>query len=333
MRRVTTPPPRDRPAAPLAGVRVVEIAGLGPAPFACLLLAELGADVVRIDRPDGGDPLAAATGLGRSRPSVAVDLKHPDGPGVVRRLAADADVLVEGLRPGVTERLGIGPDTLLADNPRLVYARMTGWGQEGPRADEVGHDITYAALSGALSLSGPADRPLPPANLLDGGAPFYSTYACADGRHVAVGALEPRFYAALLDALGLTLEGGQHDQTAWPEHRRAIAEVFATRTRDEWAERLAGTEACVAPVLDLGEAPHDPHLLARGTFADLDGHPTPRVAPRFSSGPPPDPTPTRAPGADTRVQLAARGFTADEVDALLASGAVAETPQTMEAPR
>lgn len=380
----------ERPAAaPLAGTRVVELAGLGPAPFACLLLAELGADVVRVDRTDGGDLLAAATGLGRSRPSVAVDLKHPDGPAVVRRLAADADVLVEGWRPGVAERLGLGPDVLLDDNPGLVYARMTGWGQDGPRADEVGHDITYAAVAGALAVSGPAERPLPPANLLadlgggslylvvgvlaallerqrtghgqvvdaamvdgaaslttmlhalrsrglwrdareanllDGGAPFYTTYACADGRHVAVGAIEPRFYAALLDQLGLTLEGDQHDRAAWPEHRRAIGDAFATRTRDEWAERFAGTEACVAPVLDLGEVPHDPHLVARGTFADLAGHPAPRVAPRFSSGPPPDPTPPPQPGADTRAHLTAHGFTDAEVDTLLAAGTIAQSP-------
>ncbi len=373
---------------PLAGLRVVELAGIGPTPFAALILAELGADVVRVDRPGGGGPIAAITGgLNRSRPSIAVDLKHPDGLAVVRRLVDGADILIEGLRPGVTERLGLGPEDCRARNPRLIYGRMTGWGQDGPLAGAAGHDITYAAITGALHLVGGPDRPRPPvnvladfgggtlyllvgllaalqarertgrgqvvdaamvdgaaslvtmvygmlgagmwrderaANLLDGGAPFYDTYACADGRFVAVGALEPQFYAALLHGLGLTFAEAQYDTDAWPAHRAAIAAAFATRTRAEWAERFEGTEACVAPVLGLTEAPSHPHLRARGTFVDTPTGPVPRVAPRFSDTPARDPGPERAPGADTSDYLLAHGFARAELAALLASGAVAQ---------
>jgi alpha-methylacyl-CoA racemase len=379
------------PSGPLTGLRVVELAGLGPAPYACMLLAELGADVVRVDRPRGGslivDPEKDA--LNRSRPSVAVDLKSPAGRDVLLRLLDDADVLVEGLRPGVLERLGLGPDEALARNPRLVYARMTGWGQDGPLAERAGHDINYLGLTGALHAIGTADKPAVPlnigadfgggsmfllvgilaalfergtsgrgqvvdaamvdgasslvtmiygmlgaglwqdrraANLLDGGAPFYDTYACADGRHVAVGALEPQFYAAFVEGLGLTgaLPGGQYDLAHWPEHRRRFAEAFATRTRDEWADVFAGTDACVTPVLGLREAPVHPHLAARGTFVEQDGASLPGPAPRFSRTPGAVRGPARRPGADTTAVLTDWGFSADEVRALLTSGAVAE---------
>ena len=375
-------------AGPLAGLSVVELAGLGPVPFAGLLLAELGADVVRIDRPGGNSPLGQSGGLGRSRPSIAVDLKHADGRATVQRLVDRADVLIEGLRPGVTERLGLGPADCLARNPRLVYGRMTGWGQDGPLAQRAGHDITYAAVTGALHLTGPAERPIPPVNvladfgggtlyllvgilaavharettgrgqvvdaamvdgaaslvtmfysllaggswqdrrgvnLLDGGVPFYDTYECADGRFVAVGALEPAFYAELLAGLGVSFELAQYDPNGFAAQRDAFTRRFRELTRDEWAEHFAGTDACVAPVLSLAEAPNHPHLLARQTFADLDGHPVPRVAPRFSDTPPLPPTPERLTGADTREQLLARGFTAEEVVALLASGAVVQS--------
>src|SRR3954466_10792810 len=294
---------------PLAGIRVVEVAGIGPAPLGCMVLADLGAEVVRVDRSSGpGLSLVPYRKdiLARGRRSVAVDLKAPGGADVVRRLADRADVFVEAFRPGVAERLGIGPDELLARNPQLVYARMTGWGQDGPLAQRAGHDINYLGLTGALHAIGTAERPGPPlnigadfgggsmfllvgilaallergtsgrgqvvdaamvdgasslvtmvygmlgagrwqdrraVNLLDGGAPFYDTYACADGRHVAVGALEPQFYAALLDGLGLDgdLPGGQYDVDRWPEQRQRIAEVFATRTRDEWTAVFEGT--------------------------------------------------------------------------------------------
>lgn len=370
---------------PLAGITVVELAGIGPGPFAALLLAELGADVIRVERPGGGNPLAGGSGLGRSRPCIAVDLRRPDGVAVVLRLVDGADVLVEGMRPGVTERLGLGPDVCLERNPRLVYGRMTGWGQDGPLAARAGHDITYAALTGLLHLVGEAERPVPPANLLadfgggalylvigvlsallarqttgrgqvvdaamvdggaslatmlyamrgnglwqdrrranllDGGAPFYDTYRCADGKFVAIGPLEPQFYAELLAGLGLEFEEGQYDEHAWPKHRAAFEAAFATRTRDEWAAHFASTDACVAPVLSLAEAPRHPHLAARAVFADVGGALQPRVAPRFSDTPGLDPTPQRPIGADTVDVLRRNGFDDDELTALLAAGVV-----------
>jgi alpha-methylacyl-CoA racemase len=376
----------------LTGIRIVELSGLGPAPFASTLLAELGADVLRIDRPGGGglvippehDP------LNRSRPSAAVDLKSAEGREVVLRLVERADVLIEGLRPGVTERLGIGPDECAARNPRLVYARMTGWGQHGPLAARAGHDINYLGLTGALHAIGTADKPVVPlnigadfgggsmflvvgilaallergtsgrgqvvdaamvdgasalitmvygllgaglwrdrreSNLLDGGAPFYDTYPCADGRHVAVGALEPQFYAALLDGLGLTgeLPGGQHDVAHWPEHRRRMSEVLATRTRDEWTAVFEGTDACLSPVLSLAEAPQHPHLAARGTFVDQGGGPQPGPAPRFSRTPGAVRGRPHRPGQDTLAALGEWGFSAEELERLTTTGAIAQS--------
>ncbi|MGY1710595.1 CaiB/BaiF CoA transferase family protein [Geodermatophilus sp. SYSU D00758] len=379
------------PSGPLAGTRVVELAGIGPAPYACMLLAELGADVVRVDRPGGGTQFVhpAKEALHRSRPSVAVDLKTPAGRDVVLRLAEAADVLVEGLRPGVTERLGLGPDACAERNPRLVYARMTGWGQEGPLAGLAGHDINYLGLTGALHAIGPAEKPVVPlnigadfgggsmfllvgvlaalleratsgrgqvvdaamvdgasslvtmvhgmlaaglwqdrraANLLDGAAPFYDTYPCADGRHVAVGALEPQFHAKLLAGLGIDPDehGPQMDVARWPQQRARIAAAFATRTRDQWAGHFAGTDACVTPVLSLTEAPEHPHLAARGTFVDRGGHPEPAPAPRFSRTPAAVRGAPRAAGQDTRAALAAWGFGDGEIDDLLAAGAVTQ---------
>ncbi|MCW2866670.1 MAG: L-carnitine dehydratase/bile acid-inducible protein [Marmoricola sp.] len=373
---------------PLSGLTVVEIAGIGPAPFACLLLAELGADVVRVDRPGGaGLDAAPSQTLNRSRPNLAVDLKRPEGRDVVLRLIETADVLVEGLRPGVTERLGIGPDDCHARNPRLVYARMTGWGQDGPLARTAGHDITYAALTGALHATGPADRPRQAvnlvadygggsmflimgilaalherqssglgqvvdaamvdgaaslmtmvyglhaegtwtdrreANLLDGGAPFYDTYRCSDGKHVAVGALEPQFYARLLEGLGVTPDGDQHDRDQWPGLKKQFTDAFASRTRDEWSEVFAETDACVAPVLSLEEAPQHPHLLARGVFREVAGGYEPRVAPNFSRTPGRLATAARAAGADSRSTLSAAGLTDDEIATLVSAGVVHE---------
>lgn len=377
-------------SGPLVGIRVIELAGLGPAPYACMLLAELGADVLRIDRPGSGPMIVSAERqlLHRSRPCAAVDLKNPAGSEVLLRLAERADVLVEGLRPGVTERLGIGPQACLDRNPRLVYGRMTGWGQDGPLAGAVGHDINYAGLTGALHAIGVAERPIPPINLLadfgggamflvfgvlaalverersgrgqvvdtamvdgvsslltmvhgmlsaglwrdqrrsnylDGGAPFYDTYACADGRHVAVGAIEPQFFAALMAGLGITdLPGEQLDPACWPAHRAAFTAAFATRTRDEWATHFAGTDACVTPVLSLTEALDHPHIKARETFVEFDGVSQPGVAPRFSRTPGAITSGPRGPGQDTRHGLLGWGFTAREIDELLAAGAVAE---------
>lgn len=375
---------------PLAGLRVVEIAALGPVPHAAMVLAELGAEVVRIDRPDGGGLLGALpTGLNRSRPSVAVDLKHPEGADAVLRLLDGADVLIEGLRPGVMERLGLGPEVALARNPRLVYARMTGWGQEGPLASRAGHDITYAAVSGALHLAGGPDRPRPPANLLadfgggsmlvlvgvlaalvsrgatgngqvvdaamvdgaalnsalvhgllaaglwqeergasvlDGGAPFYDTYACADGRFVAVGALEPEFHAELFGRLGLDPPSMPWDPSTWPRQRAQLSAAFAERTRDEWAEVFTDSDACVAPVLTPREAPAHAHLRARGTFTG-GAAPAPRVAPRFSATPAREPGPARATGADTTAYLLAHGFGTDEVRDLLERRVLHQGPE------
>ncbi|MGW4105814.1 CaiB/BaiF CoA transferase family protein [Streptomyces sp. NPDC004976] len=337
---------------PLAGVRAVELAGIGPGPFAAMLLADLGADVVRVDRPGGPglgiDPARDITL--RNKRSVVVDLKAPDGPARLLDLAERADILIEGYRPGVAERLGVGPGDCHARNPRLVYGRMTGWGQEGPLADRAGHDIAYIALTGTLGMIGDPDRPpaVPAnllgdyaggslylvvgvlaalhharatgtgqvvdaaivdgtahlsamihgmlaagawqdrrgANLLDGGCPYYGTYATADGRHMAVGALEPRFYAEFLRLLGLEDQAGAHtDVTRWPELRERVAARFKARTRDAWTAVFEGTDACVAPVLSLGEAPHHPHLAARGTFTDHGGITQPAPAPRFSATP------------------------------------------------
>ncbi|MBW0134773.1 CoA transferase [Pseudonocardia abyssalis] len=351
------------------GIRVLELGGIGPGPHAAMLLADLGADVVRVERHSGGldlYPDGHHDQLLRGRRSVAADLKDPDDRARVRALADRADVLVEGFRPGVAERLGLGPQECRSTNPGLVYARMTGWGQDGPLAAAAGHDINYLALTGVLHALGPADRPPPPplnlvgdfgggstylvigvlaalcerarsglgqtvdaaivdgvtslaqglwslrgaggwsddreSNLLDGAAPFYGTYTCADGRYVAVGAIEPQFYAALLRGLGL--DGGalpaQHDRAAWPVLRARIGGVFATRPRDAWVDRFTGTDACVTPVLTFAEATRHPHLVARAAHLDLDGVVQAAPAPRFSRSVPaaPAPPPRSAAPAD-----------------------------------
>ncbi|MGW5211788.1 CaiB/BaiF CoA transferase family protein [Streptomyces sp. NPDC004051] len=350
---------------PLTGVRVVELAGIGPGPFAAMLLADLGADVVRVDRP--GPPVlaidAAYDVTNRNKRSVVVDLKAPDGADRVLDLAERADILLEGYRPGVAERLGVGPGDCHARNPRLVYGRMTGWGQQGPLADRAGHDIAYIARTGALGMIGSPDRPpAVPANLLgdyaggslylvvgvlaalhhvraggtgqvvdaavvdgtahlsamihgmlaaggwqdrrggnllDGGCPYYGTYETADGGSMAVGALEPQFYAEFLRLLGIEDQADAHtDVTRWPALREHVAARFKARTRDEWAAVFDGSDACVAPVLSLREAPHDPHLAARGTFTDHDGITQPAPAPRFSATPTAVRTGPARPGAD-----------------------------------
>ncbi|MEI2776838.1 MAG: CaiB/BaiF CoA-transferase family protein [Tetrasphaera sp.] len=383
---MTTSPPRG----PLSDVVVVELAGIGPAPFAALLLAELGADVVRIERPGGVSPLGDVGGLSRSRPNVAVDVKSPAGRDVVLRLVEGADVLIEGFRPGVAERLGLGPQDCHARNERLIYGRMTGWGQTGPLAPTAGHDINYAALSGALHLCGTPERPLAPVNvvadfgggtlylvmgilaalhertatgrgqvidaamvdgaaslvtmmygmlangswedrrgvnMIDGGLPCYGTYQCADGKWVAVGALEPQFWAELNAKLGVSFDLPQLDPAGFATQRAAYEAAFGSRTRDEWAEHFAGSDACVTPVLSMTEAPEHPHNLARGIFARLDGGAAPRIAPRFSGGELPDPTAARVVGADTVSYLARHGFTAAEIDDLLRAGTIRQAPE------
>jgi alpha-methylacyl-CoA racemase len=375
---------------PLEGVVITELAGLGPAPFAGMALADLGARVLRIDRPPGSAgffPQSPNDLLGRGRESVGVDLKKAEGVEVVLRCVEMSDALIEGFRPGVTERLGLGPAECLARNRSLVYGRMTGWGQDGPLAGMAGHDIDYIGVSGVLHSIGHADRPVPPlnlvgdfggggmllvvgvlagilnaratgvgqvvdaamtdgsallstshhgymadgwwaprreSNLLDGAAPFYSVYETSDGGHVAVGALEPQFFTALLAGLGLDMEhvGAQNDREVWPAMRALFSQRFRTRTRDEWAEHFAGTDACVAPVLSMAEAPHHPHNRSRETFVDVDGVTQPAPAPRFSE------TPARishgpvAPGVDTDTVLAGLGYNEAEIGKLHHSGAV-----------
>ncbi len=382
-------------AGPLTGYRVIEVAGLGPAPFGAMLLADMGAEVIRIDRP-GSVPPAPGTEpspdpLNRGRRSIAVDLKHPDGVATVLRLVARADALLEGFRPGVAERLGIGPQPCRARNPRLVYARMTGWGQEGPKAALPGHDINYLALSGTLSAIGrPGQAPVPPlnlvadfggggmllafgvvcalleasrsgegqiidaamvdgsallatmihgfraaglwrdergTNLLDTGAWFYEVYETADGGYLAVGALEPKFCAELIRLTGLAGgDGGeapsQYDVAGWPAMKQRLAAVFKTKSRAEWCAILEETDACVAPVLGLGEAPGHPHNQVRGTFTTVAGVVQPAPAPRFSRTPGKIGRPPPRAGQHTDEVLGDWGFAPSDVEALRAAGAI-----------
>jgi alpha-methylacyl-CoA racemase len=374
---------------PLRGVRVVEVAGIGPGPHAAMILADLGADVIRVERPGGAlspGPREADL-LTRGRPSVAMNLKDPRAVATVLDLAEKADILLEGMRPGTAERLGLGPDECLARNPRLVYGRMTGWGQHGPLARTAGHDLSYIAVAGVLHglgqsperpqfpsnlvgdfgggstylvigvlaalleartsgrgqvvdaaivdgaahlnamfagmLAGGAAQERRSANLLDGGAPFYDVYETADGRHMAVGALEPQFYDELLERLGLA--GKAPDRTdigQWPALRQAFAERFREKTQAEWSEVFEGSDACCAPVLPLSEAAAHPHLRARGTYVDHAGVVQPAPAPRFSRTEPSLTTGPSVPGGDTRAALEAWGV--ERVDVLLESGAVVQ---------
>ena len=378
-----------RGTGPLRGVKVVEIAGIGPSPHACMILADLGADVIRVERP-GGQPLAGGAHdlLNRGRPSVALDLKDPEAVGTVLDLVERADVLVEGMRPGVAERLGLGPEDCRARNPRLVYARMTGWGQDGPLAMAAGHDLNYVAITGALfGLGQDRTRPHFPsnlvgdfgggstylvigllaallearlsgegqvvdaaivdgtahlnamssaflasgtyteeraANLLDGGAPFYDLYETSDGRHMSVGALEPQFYDRFVELLGVRdVAPDRYDPAQAEALRKLFTETFASRTQAEWTAVFEGTDACVAPVVKLSEAPAHPHLRAREVFVEKDGLVQPQPAPRFSrtraslTTPPPAEA-----GSDTRAALAAWGIT--DVDGLIERGAAVQ---------
>jgi alpha-methylacyl-CoA racemase len=376
---------------PLEGLTVIEIASIGPGPFCAMMLADLGAEVVRVDRKEGGValPLGSAEPLNRGRRSLALDLKHPEAAALVLRLADRADVLLEGFRPGVAERLGFAPGVCLARNPRLVYGRMTGWGQEGPLAPRAGHDIDYLAVAGVLHGIGRAGAPPTPplnlvgdfggggmllavgvlaalwerqrsgrgqvvdaamvdgsallssmfygmqaagvwsdqrgANLLDSGAPFYDCYETADGGFVAVGALEPQFFLALLSGLGIdpnTLPF-QYDRDGWPALRERFRAAFRTRTRDEWEQVFSTLDGCVAPVLTMGEAARHPHNQQRGTFVKVGGVTQPAPAPRFDRTPTAVPTPPVTAGEHTGEVLARFGFTTAEVAALRGSGVVA----------
>ena len=377
---------------PLHGLKIIELAGIGPCPMCAMLLAELGADVVRVDRvTDSGLGIDMAPEyhlLNRSRPSIAVDLKHPTGTETVLRLVERADALIEGFRPGVTERLGLGPEDCAARNPRLVYGRVTGWGQTGPAAKAAGHDLNYIALTGALDAIGRrGGPPTPPLNLvgdygggalylalgvvaalyearesgqgqtvdaamidgaaslmtsayalraagisdgprgenvLDSGAHFYDVYETSDGRYVSVAPVEPKFYAELLDRIGLDPSDAPHsaDRADWPESKARLAALFRTRTRDEWCEILEGTDACFAPVLGMDEAHRHPHNAARGTFVERDGIVQPNAAPRFDRTPGGIRCSPPAPGSGTRAVLADWGFTSAEIDVLAARGVI-----------
>ncbi len=390
------------PRGPLSGLKVVELAGLGPAPFGCMVLADQGAEVLCIDRPRGradlvpvgspapDDPINPYDVLSRNRRSAGVDLKHADGVALVLDLVAGADVLIEGFRPGVAERLGVGPQPCQERNPRLVYGRMTGWGQDGPLAAKAGHDIDYAAIGGALHAIGRAGQPPTPPlnlvadfggggmllalgvlaalwerersglgqvvdaamvdgvallmapfvgarargfwsdrrgeNLLDSGAPFYDCYETSDGGWMAVGAIEPQFFAELVDGLGLSQDRSmpdQHDQARWPELRERLAGVFRARSREDWTELFRERDACVAPVLDVLESVGHPHNVARSTFLDVAGAPHPAPAPRFDRTPNAVPRPAIRAGHDTEGALAAWGIASDRVAALREAAVVA----------
>lgn len=355
-------------AGPLEGIKIVEMRGIGPAPFCAMMFADMGAEVVRVERPRAG---AAPTAedhrfdlFGRGRRSIALDLKDPDEAEVALKLIGMADAVIEGFRPGVMERLGLGPDTCLARNPKLVYGRMTGWGQSGPLAHAAGHDINYIALSGALHAIGKSgEPPVVPLNyigdfggggmllafgvlcalldakrsgkgqvvdaamtdgaallstmmygfradgslsnqrgenVLDGGAHFYNTYACADGKYVSVGAIEPQFYALLLRHCGIDDAAfqAQNDPNGWPMLKYRLADVFKTKTREEWCTLMEGTDVCFAPVLDWDEAPQHPHNRSRGTFIEIAGVTQPAPAPRFSRTSPATPSAPVPPGID-----------------------------------
>jgi len=378
---------------PLHGLKVIEFAGIGPGPFAAMLFADMGAEVVRIERKSAVRRPLSLLNLGpldvasRGRRAVGLDIKRPEGRAAALRLIDRADALIEGFRPGVMERLGLGPDACLARNAKLVYGRMTGWGQDGPLAHTAGHDITYIALSGALHAIGTPEQPLPPlnlvgdfgggammlawgmmaalweaqrsgqgqvvdaamtdgaaylmamlygvkaaglwsqqrgANLLDGGAFFYGTYECSDGKFVAVGPIEPQFYAEFLARLGSDDAdlASHYDPTAWPQQRAKLAAILLTKPRDEWCALFAGTDACVAPVLDMDEAPDHPHNRARATFTTVDDVIQPAPAPRLSRTPAAIQGPPPVPGADTEAVLLAWGFAETEVAALRAAGAI-----------
>jgi len=378
---------------PLAGLKVIELVGLGPGPFAGMLLADMGAEVLRIDRIDVARALdrsqPATSAMNRGKWSLAVDLKHPEGIAALLRLVDGADALFEVFRPGVAERLGFGPAVCLSRNPRLIYGRLTGWGQDGPYAHTAGHDIDYLALAGALEPLGRAGQPPTPpinvladfagggmllafgmacaaferassgkgqvvdaamvdgaalmltpfyaaratgfwgprgTNFLDTGAPFYEAYETADAKWVAVGAIEPQFFAELRSRLGLADDATFDDQwnkEQWPAQKARLAAVFRTKTRAEWCELLEHTDACFAPALTPIEAPDHPHNRARHTFLRINDVPQPGPAPRFSRTPATVARPPTHAGDDADEALAAWGFTPAEIAELRAAGAIA----------
>jgi len=387
----------------LSGYKVVEFAGIGPAPMCAMMLSDMGADVLRIDRAeDAGLGISTAAKfnfLGRGRRSVAIDLKRPDGTEVALRLIAKADALIEGFRPGVMERLGLGPEVCTARNPRLIYGRMTGWGQDGPLALAAGHDINYIALTGALHAIGrKGESPVPPLNLigdfgggalylalgvvaglleaqksgkgqvvdaamvdgaaslmtaiyglrasgiwsdkrgeniLDTGAHYYDVYETSDGKHVAIGSIEAKFYAELLRLTGLQGQElpSQNDRSAWPKLKERIAAIFRTKTRDEWCKIMEGSEVCFAPVLSMQEAPNHPHNRHRGTFVEHDGVVQPGPAPRFERTPSAIQRSPASPGQHTEEALGDWGFSASELEKLRGAGAIGAREKASARPR
>ena len=373
---------------PLTGIRVVEMAGIGPGPFTAMMLSDLGAEVIRVDRLSHKGTGHRANVLNRGRKSIAVDLKNPRGVETTLRLIEQADVVLEGFRPGVMERLGLGPEECLSVNPRLIFGRMTGWGQTGPLSQTAGHDINYISIAGALGAMGYADRPpAPPLNLvgdfgggamylltgilaalveratsgqgqiidaamtdgtasllspffglmamnmwttdrfsnrLDGGAFYYGSYECSDGKYISIGSLEPQFYALLLEKAEITDPEFQEqlDEAAWPAKREKLNQLFKTRTRQQWCDIMEGTDVCFAPVLDLKEAPAHPHNIDRKTFVELDGVVQPAPAPRFSRTQGEIQGPAAMAGEHTREVLSAWNFTDQEIGELQASGAI-----------
>ena len=370
---------------PLSGFKIIELAGIGPGPFCGMMLSDMGAEVIRVERLSNSDT-APKDVLARNRRSVAVDLKSTEGVETVLRLVESADALFEGFRPGVTERLGLGPDVCLGRNEKLVYGRMTGWGQEGPMANAAGHDINYIGLAGALHAIGrTGERPVPPlnlvgdfggggmllayglvcgmleaqksgkgqvvdaamvdgtaalmamffsfaaggsfsdqrgTNLLDGGAHFYDTYECADGKYICIGSIEPQFYALLMEKAELPEEfKDQMNPAKWPELKAKLTEVFLSKTQSEWCEIMEGTDVCFAPILSIFEAPDHPHNKARNSFLEIDGVMQQAPAPRFSRTSPEISHGARIPGQDTVSVLKDYGFSPEEIDAL-AEGAV-----------
>ena len=377
---------------PLKGMRVIELAGIGPTPFAGMMLSDMGAEIIRVDRVGGsGNPVASQSGpMERGKRTVAFDLKQPEGVEAVLRLAETSDGLFEGFRAGVAERLGVGPEACLARNPRLVYGRMTGWGQSGPMSDRAGHDINYISLAGPLAHIGRTGQPpsvplnligdfgggsvflvlgmvagllevarggdgqvvdaamvdgaaylLSPlyaahasgfwtddygSNFLDSGAYFYEVYGTADGKWLAVGAIEPQFHAEFMAGIGLADADDlpdQMDRTRWPEMKQRVSEIIATRTLDEWVTVFDGTDACVTPVLTMGETPAHPHAQARDSFFQFGDVTQPRPAPRFEGTPSAPALESQPAGADTDAVLAEVGYSPGEVAALRSTGAVA----------
>ena len=373
---------------PLTGIRVVEMAGIGPGPFTAMMLSDLGAEVIRVDRLSHKGIGHRANVLNRGRKSIAVDLKNPRGVETTLRLIEQADVVLEGFRPGVMERLGLGPEKCLSVNPRLIFGRMTGWGQTGPLSQAAGHDINYISIAGALGAMGYADRPpAPPLNLvgdfgggamylltgilaalveratseqgqiidaamsdgtasllspffglmamnmwttdrfsnrLDGGAFYYGSYECSDGRYISIGSLEPQFYALLLGKAEITDPEFQEqlDEAAWPAKREKLTQLFKTKTRQQWCDIMEGTDVCFAPVLDLKEAPNHPHNIDRKTFVEFDGVVQPAPAPRFSRTQGEIQGPAAMAGEHTREVLSAWNFSDQEIGELQAARAI-----------